>query len=237
MKNVWLKRGAEIAQCLWNGLPKIWDGRTCVEHLRVHNYHWRQTEWIGWYFEHEATRLLTSALGGGRGPTYGHVDFDYQVNGLVLDFKAHVRKPRDGWVFLNDVSAVNTCIDEHGGVGWVIATGVATYDEDGTFKAWHDAMKGDESAYVVARRLRGAPSRRRKSAFLLTDIIVAVVRTRLDMLAVIDEKLFTSRMQAGQRNSDGSQRAAKYGLHASRVSEVVLGSRRSSALLIARAPI
>ena len=32
-------------------IPKIWDGKTSILELKENNFQWRQTEWIGFWFE------------------------------------------------------------------------------------------------------------------------------------------------------------------------------------------
>ena len=236
MRDQWIADGRRIAETLWQAMPKVWDGKKCVRYLKREQYNWKQTEWIGWYFEHRARAVLTSALGGGQGPRFGNVDFDYGTGITVWDFKAHAIPKRDGWIFLNDVDAVDQCVGTHGGLGWVIAGGDALYDEDGTFKDWHDTLKGDESAYVVDRKRRGAPSRLRKRQFQLKHITVAVVRSPDEIELAMEQKLLTSTMQASQRNADGSRRASKYGLHGGRVTQALENASLDRVISLFRFP-
>ena len=116
-----------ICKTLARQLPPRWDGRSCIEELRQADYHWRQMEWIGWWFEFKALRLL-APLGATPGPTFGSVTFDCSLDG-VWDFKAHPTKDRPtGFAYLNDEEAVNSCIGSHKHLGWVIAVGKAIYE-------------------------------------------------------------------------------------------------------------
>jgi len=205
-----------IAKALADELIGNWDGKKCIEYLKKHDYNWRQMEWIGFYFEFRAKQILASSLGGGTGPTIGNVTIDYAVRGEPWDFKAHPSKRNDGWVYLNDVEGVDTCALHLGGIGWVIAVGNAVYDNDGSFKQWHDELKGERSAYEVERIARGAPSRRRKRSFDCTHFLIAKVDDPKAIAGAIAEKLLTAGMQAGQRNSNGKARRAKYGIHMTR---------------------
>jgi hypothetical protein len=173
-------------------------------------------EWIGWWFEFRAMEILRSH-GAKVGPTFGSVTFDCALNG-IWDFKTHPRKhPESGFAYLNDEEAVDHCLDSHKHIGWIIAVGNAIYDETGEFKLWHDKMKGGESDYVRQGRMIGRPSRRRKSAFILTEIIWIEFRSSQSLEVAVRDGVLCRGLQAGQRNSDGSERRPKYGFSYSRL--------------------
>ena len=221
-----------IVSALSAELLGTWDGKTCIEYLRKHDYNWRQMEWIGFYFEYRAKQILAATMGGGTGPSIGNVTIDYAVRDEPWDFKAHPAKPNDGWVYLNDVEAVDTCALHLGGIGWVIAVGNAAYDTDGSFKQWHDELKGERSAYEAERIARGARSRRRKCSFECTHFLVAKVQSPEAIAGAIADRILTAGMQAGQRNSNGKPRRAKYGIHMTRA-EAAGGGRH---MLVFRYP-
>jgi hypothetical protein len=214
----------QIAKTLAAELLGVWDGKECIQYLRKHDYQWKQMEWIGWYFEHRAKQILDAKMSGGVGPTIGNVTIDYAVNGEPWDFKAHPIKPSDGWVYLNDVEAVDTCAIHFGGIGWIIAVGDAVYDTDGSFKAWHAELKGATSEYEKDRVARGAPSRRRKCSFKCTHFLIVKVTSPAEIEEAVRANLLTARMQAGQRNADGSSRRAKYGVHMTRATAAIGGA-------------
>lgn len=202
----------KIREVLLEELRGPWDGRACIEYLRAHDYNWRQMEWIGWYFEHRAQELLIKRLGGGPGPRYGSVRFDYGWQG-VWDFKAHPTNQAAGWAYMNDVGAVRQCVAEHKHLAWVVACGKATYDKAGDFKTWHDTLKGSKSAYELERIRRGASSRCRKVAFELEDVAVLEFRSQEEIDRAVAAGWLRDDMQKNQRNSDGSPREPKYGVH------------------------
>lgn len=205
-----------IARNLAAELLGKWDGRKCIRYLQKHDYQWRQMEWIGWYFEHKAKGILAECMRVDTGPKIGNVTIDYLVENKPWDFKAHASQPNDGWIYLNDVEAVDACVTHLGGIGWVIAVGNAVYDEDGSFKQWHDELKGSVSKYEQRRVLRGARSRRRKKSFTCTHFIIAQASTLDQIREAIGAGILNATMQKGQRNSNGKSRRAKYGIHISR---------------------
>ncbi len=143
----WKAEGRTIRDVLMQGLPVIWDGRECIQFLKQHDYNWRQMEWIGWFFDFAARQLLIETLGGSEGPRFGRTRMDYKRD-FVWDFKAHpIKSTGRDEAILNDCEAVNSCIENKGGIGFVIAVGVAVYDITGEFKRWHDSLKGGTSAY------------------------------------------------------------------------------------------
>lgn len=207
--------GERIARRLAVSLPKRWEGKNCILELKEADYHWRQMEWIGWWFEHRAKRIVKE-MGGGEGPEFGHVVFDCSFDG-TWDFKSHpLGSGSGGWAYLNDESAVEASIHQGGHVGWIIAVGSAEYDKGGEFKAWHERLKGEESEYVRRGRRIGRPSRRRKSAFVLEEIVWFEFRDVPSLSQAIRHGWMKRGMQQGQRNSDGTPRAPKFGFSHSR---------------------
>lgn len=202
--------GRLLAETLVASLPKRWDGRDCIRELKAENYHWRQMEWIGWWFEFKAKQILT-AVGGTAGPRFGNMVFDFSLNG-TWDFKTHPTNSRSsGSAYLNDQEAVDDCLRTSSHVGWIIAVGEAEYDETGQFKVWHDELKGAESAYVREGRAVGRRSRRRKCAFQLREIAWFEFKSAAQLQEAIDAGWLCSGMQAGQQNADGTARRPKYG--------------------------
>ncbi len=196
-------------------LPHLWDGKEAILELRAADFHWKQMEWIGWHFEHLILTQVAPRIGLQDGPTYGNTEFDFQGTG-VWDIKAHVikRGKRGGpakrqWAILNDQEAIGRCIAETGSYGAIIAVGDAEYDTDGSFKQWHDKLKGDTSAYEHARVLRGASSRRRKISFAVKEYAILRFDSPSDLTRGLQEG-WLKPFQAGMRNSDGSPRRPKY---------------------------
>ncbi len=199
--------GKRIKACLENGLPTKWEGRSTILELKDADYMWRQMEWIGWYFEYKARSVLIDALGGDLGPSFGRTVFDYQRE-FVWDFKAHPLNAGH-WAIMNDCEAVNACIESFSGNGFVVAVGIAEYD-DGTFKQWHDALKGGQSEYELKRIQRQAPSRSRKTSFEISDYMTIFFEDRSSLERAIREGWMSGDAQVGWRNSNGRPRRAKY---------------------------
>lgn len=202
--------GAMIARCIYDSLPRYWDGRECVEELRTLDFQWRQMEWIGWWFEHRAMQVL-APYGAKGGPTFGSVAFDCELNG-IWDFKTHTRMAnRAGYAYLNDQWAVDACVASRQHLGWIIAIGTSVYDETGDFKRWHDQLKGEESKYVTHGRAIGRRSRKRKAAFLLDEVVWFEFRSHEDIDVAVSSDVLRRGLQAQQQNSNGSSRRPKYG--------------------------
>lgn len=205
----------EIRDALDSALPEVWDGKRCILKLHEADHQWRQMEWIGWFFEYEAKRILLESLGGEDGPRFGNTAMDYKRH-FVWDLKAHVTNSGQKWAVLNDQEAIRSCIEEFGAVGFVIVCGEAEYDDTGAFKQWHDALKGKPSAYEEERIRRGAPSRRRKTAFNLKGYRLLVFRSS-EELAEATEAGWLGDFQKGMRNADGSARRGKYKVRMDRI--------------------
>ena len=220
--------GQSLAQTLAKSLPAYWDGKSCISELQQADYNWRQMEWIGWWFEFRAMKVLR-AHGAKVGPTFGSVTFDCALNG-IWDFKSHPQKhPDSSYAYLNDEEAVDNCLNSHKHIGWIIAVGQAVYDETGDFKLWHDQLKGAESDYVREGRVLGRTSRRRKSAFQLTELVWVEFRSSEALEVAVRDGVLCRGLQAGQRNSDGNTRRPKYGFSYSRLRRYTCTSNSSIA--------
>lgn len=186
-------------------LPVIWDGRGAILEMRGVGYpHWKQMEWIGFYFQFLCDTKLSSLIKT-PGPKYGRAEFD-GFSEIPWNFKAHPSKNAGGQdndkVIINDRSAMRTAIKQFGGAGLILAIGDATYnDEDRGFQVWHQELKGGLSDFEKERILRKAPSRLRKTAFRLREI----------RLILIDDKIMKRQksFQKNFRNSNGNPRNAK----------------------------
>lgn len=209
----------DITSILLEKLPEYVDGKDAILELQEADYQWRQMEWIGWYYEYKIFTILSETLGGAVGPTYGNTTFDYRRHS-VWDLKAHPKHTNKGTpnepMILNDQEAVEACVAENSGLGFIVVKGEAEFDSSGEFKAWHDALKGGTSAYEHARIKRGARSRTRKIAFEIEGIDAYFIENQSVLETGIEEG-WLKYFQKGMRNADGSPRRAKYALRTDKV--------------------
>ena len=183
-------------------IPNTWDGRaSIIEMKEAGSRHWRQMEWMGFYFQFICEQSFAGLLSI-PGKSYGNTEFD-GFNSICWDFKAHAGNTTNHRVITNDTAAVEAAIEEYGHYGLILASGIVEYNDDArTFKRWHDALKGGPSNYEKARINRGANSRRRKTEFLLEEIhFICLDESTLDQCS--------GSFQKGFRNSDGSPRRSK----------------------------
>jgi len=182
-------------------IPRHWDGKQVIQEMKNADFpHWRQMEWIGFYFQFLCAKHLSSFVQI-PGPKYGKVEFDgfYQV---PWDFKAHAMNTSSHQVIVNDAQAISAGINEHGCFGLILAMGKVEYnDEQRSFQQWHSALKGGISDYEKERIRRGAWSRLRKTFFDLQQI---------SFIQITDETLVkTGSFQSDFRNSNGRPRKSK----------------------------
>src|SRR3989344_3538548 len=186
-------------------MPARWNGRKAILEMKGADYpHWRQMEWMGFYFQFLCDTKLPPLMQI-PGPKYGRAEFD-GLSEIPWDFKVHPRKNANGQdnksVIVNDTLATTEAIKQFGGAGLILAIGDAEYnDEDRSFQIWHQELKGGLSNYEKQRILRKAPSRLRKTAFKLSEIDLILLDTKT-------VKTLGS-FQEGFRNSDGSPRNPK----------------------------
>lgn len=179
----------------WDGAA--WEARSCIEWLqrrRLRGYN--DTEWQGWYFEARAREILSAAFPPPATPvqvTYANTTFDFALN-YVWDLKAHTdekvfpsdgrREAERGAVILNDERAVRRCVDD-GGLGFLMLSGGAVMDEDGSFLAWHRQFKAEQG--VLQALSNSGRSRMRKVAFTPYRVEAFWVQNRLALDAAVLE--------------------------------------------------
>lgn len=205
------KRTAKQISKLLSQMPKFWDGKQAILEMREAGYpHWRQMEWIGFYFQYLCGKQLLPTMQI-PGPKYGKVEFDGFFK-MPWDFKAHAINTSSHEIIVNDSMAISAGIQEFGCIGVILAIGKVEYnDESRAFQQWHSVMKGGLSNYEIERIRRGAWSRLRKVSFDLKQI---------SFIQITDKTLVKSgSFQSDFRNSNGRPRRAKVLLDLEKVDE------------------
>jgi hypothetical protein len=198
-------------------------GKDAILEMKRNKMNWRQMEWPGWYFEEFGLKFLQSSIGGKNGPRYGNTTFDYQ-NQFVWDLKLHSLNASNK-IVLNDWEAVRAVISNYYGVGFVIGMAKMEYDTTGEFKRWHDNLKGGATDFEIDRIKRGAPTRKRKTSFTLTKLIILFFKDFF-YIEKGKEEGWIREFQRGMRNSNGSARRPKIAIDLGSIpSEIVIQSR------------
>lgn len=202
--------------------PPRWDGRTCIKQMRASEYrNWRQTEWVGWYFEFIGLPALIDAFGGGP-VSIGSTEFDYQRD-FIWDLKTHAQEgladPRDvaGRTPLNDKEAMELCVQERGTLGFLVLSGRPSFLGLAEFDAWHRELRDrPRSSSTNPRRLKTA---------LHPVVVEAYVFDGADSLRDAEEALALRLFSQGRQVS-GSARRPKYQMDLVRAREAGLVSTR-----------
>ena len=203
-----------IGDTLYKVLPRKWDGKKSILEMKDSGYkHWKQMEWIGWYFQFLCEKHLKGVIEI-PGPKYGKVEFDgFKV--IPWDFKAHAINTSSHSIIINDSEAIANGIREFGCVGVILASGEVKYnDEDRSFQKWHTELKGGKSKYEIERIKRGAWSRLRKVEFNLKQIAFI----KIDDAVLVNCGSF----QEGFRNSNGTPRRKKVLLNLEKLDEEIV---------------
>lgn len=200
--------GQLLLTAIADGLPIVIDGKQAIAAMKDGgSSHWRQTEWIGFYPEFWFDTNVAEALNAKRGPTFGNMSFDIQRD-HVWDLKAHAAGKKT-WAPLNDVEAIEGCINDFGGVGFLVISGPCTYDDDlATFKSWHVSLSGGPSDYSRRIAARGAKSRRRKTSFSPDHLLAFWFSSMTDVKRARNEGWIKG-FQTDMRNSNDNPRRAK----------------------------
>lgn len=229
--------GTALVDAIWQKLlrdrEEYWDGREKTQWLRSEGTRQeKQMEWPGFYFEYRAREVLNMAFRPSPNPPrmrYRSTIFDYSLN-HVWDLKSHTAEwefPKSrrvqsetGEVLLNDVNAVRECVREQG-LGFLILSGRAIVDEDGSFKAWHDAFKGKIAAPSLSGR-----SRSRKSAFVPLNVEAYWIANTAALDAAILAGALTAVPQG--RQSSGASRPNKFLMRLAPAQSILRIAERSS---------
>ena len=212
-KDEFLKLAKEISEGFKNILL-VWDGRKSILEMKESGFpHWKQMEWIGWYFQFLCERFLKDIVEI-PGPKFGNVRFDGFLK-IPWDFKAHAINTSSHQIIVNDSEATAIGIEKFGSVGLILAMGKVEYnDEQRTFQKWHEALKGGKSKYELERIKRGAWSRLRKTEFNLEQI---------SFIKIDDNVLIKcGSFQRDFRNSNGRPRREKVLLDLEKLDEEIV---------------
>ena len=141
---------AKQMESLLSPIPTFWDGKRSVLEMKNAGYtQWRQTEWMGWYFQYLCAKHLPMMKVPG--PKYGNAEFDGFFK-IPWDFKAHAMNTSSHQLIVNDSQAMSKGIAEYGFVGLILAMGKVEYnDEERAFQQWHTVLKGGMSDYERER--------------------------------------------------------------------------------------
>jgi hypothetical protein len=154
-----------LLAALAEAIDTAWDGRRCVEMMRDAEFrHWRQTEWIGWYFEYVGIAALVNAFGGAPRRVL-NTSFDYALRS-TWDLKAHSSGGADVAI-LNDLDAIDACLDEPGGLGFIVLTGDPDFSTSAEFDVWHREQRGAGPAHDRSRALKSGFVPRQLDAYHL----------------------------------------------------------------------
>ncbi|MEM5793418.1 MAG: hypothetical protein QXY45_03645 [Candidatus Aenigmatarchaeota archaeon] len=212
-KEEFLKLSQNISKN-FKDIPIFWDGRKSIIEMKNFNFpHWKQMEWIGWYFQFLCGKLLKNSMKI-PGPKYGNTSFD-GFREIPWDFKAHAINTSSHQVIVNDSKATSNAIIDYGCVGLILALGEVKYnDEKRTFQKWHEKLKGGKSDYEMERIKRGAWSRLRKVEFKLRQI---------SFIKIDDSVLIKcGSFQRDFRNSNGKPRREKVLLDLEKLDEEII---------------
>ncbi len=210
MERKYLNIAQQISE-KFDKIPIHWDGRKAILEMKDANFpHWRQTEWIGFYFQFLCEKLLKNYLKI-PGPKYGNPEFD-GFKEIPWDIKAHATNTSSHQIIVNDSEATAKAIKEFGCIGLILAIGEVKYnDDERTFQRWHEELKGDKSKYELERIKRGAWSRLRKVEFNLRQI----------SFIIIDDSVLAKcgSFQKDFRNANGNPRNEKVLLNLEKLDE------------------
>ena len=190
--------------------PVFWDGKKCIVEMKENNNkHWKQMEWIGFYFEYLCEKHYKNIIEFNK-IKYNNVLFDGFYKKYPIDFKTHIINSTIKEIILNDRLAIELALKEYKMIILIIGLGKAEYNDEGrNFKRWHDELKGKKSNYVKKKEKEGAWSRLRKQKMKLEQICFLGVNKEILDISGSFQKEF--------KNSNDSQRNEKVKLNLEKI--------------------
>ena len=89
-----------------SSIPRYWDGQESILDMKNNSFpHWKQMEWIGFYFEYLCSIHLSSIMDL-PGPNYGNTGFDGFLE-IPWDFKSHAMNSGVNEIIVNDLSLIH----------------------------------------------------------------------------------------------------------------------------------
>lgn len=213
------EEASAILEALALVIPAHMEGRNCVSRMLEAEYsQWAQDEWAAFFFEFVGLPALVNAFSGGP-VAYENTIFDYGLT-QVWDLKLHAAVR--GAAPLNAMHAINACLDDGRGLGFIVLSGETQYD-DGEFRQWLRELR---SAQGKTAALRNAPARyvRKSKASFTPSKLEAFYIASIGSLERGRDLGALTVMKQG-RQSSGAERTPKYGLN--------LAKARSAGLVLA----
>ena len=198
------------------GAPYV-DGKEAILWMKEEGLSsWKEVEWAGYYIKHRMQYLATTYYTNRfKAITEGKC---YLVKGNYLwdtRLRSIQAQPK---VILFDVEQLNNFVQEHGGLGLILANAIMSYDVSGEFKKWHEKLKGGPSAYSIQREAEGRPERVRKDAFMISHVAAYYFPKDVFLKRPLVPWLKDD-FQRNMRQQDGRERNPKYLLDLATVPE------------------
>lgn len=170
-------------------------GYDAIQEMKINDGQWRQMEWIGWYYEHLANACVKRNAEPFLSSNGNKVYIDYIVDGVLTDLKVHNTLAKNHTIYLNDYTALESCIKHKGQCNFLVILGESKMDEDGAFVKWHNGLIGKPT---------NPKGRKRKIDFHIRGYaLLPIDRKNFDRLLCLKQG----------KNSNGKPRPPKAGVN------------------------
>lgn len=114
------------------------DGQKAILEMKENSgRNWRQTEWIGWYYEFLIDKFDFRNKIPYISPTGRKTYLDYRLDSILTDLKTHIINSSSG-IILNDKKVLEDAIEKEGKIQILLLNGNANKDDsDRSFQKWH----------------------------------------------------------------------------------------------------
>lgn len=184
------------------------DGKVAILEMKEAKYpRWKEMEWPAYYISFILEEKLTGRMDIKREGKRVCFKGDY-----LWDARLKSSESNSSWVPLTDVRNIDKNFADETGFGLIIIIVLYKYDEDGSFREWHEKEKGGSSEYTKKIELEGRKPRRRKTYAFLIEGNAYYFPSYEDFRSGVQQGWLDEDFARTMRNSNENSRNPKYAI-------------------------
>ena len=182
-------------------MEKEWEAKKCIVEMKEKQCNnWKQTEWVGWYFQFLMDNKKVSNV-----EKFKYFICNTKFNGCIgkniIDYKTSSVNDKEN-IILNDKEAIDRVVNKYKELGFLILKGDAEKEKDKELDEWRKSLTG-KSKYVKRGEKSGRKHRKLKTKFFPKKLLY---------VSINQENIKYLKDHAQGKNSNGKPRPLKYSL-------------------------
>jgi len=197
---------------LYEGL--VVDGKQAILEMKNDGEpYWKEMEWPSYYLSYLLRKELRDRMqivekGRRRICFQGEHPWDVRVK---------AKESKDPRVILTDVKNTDMVFDDGNGFGLIVFFVMTEKDEDGTFRQWHEELKGGSSEYTKKIASEGRKPRIRKKSIYLISGEAWFFPDLESFRSGVEQGWLDEDFARTMRNSNERSRNPKYAINVSEI--------------------